>query len=104
MEGKGMDEEGVRTRSFRYEDYSIRRVFLQSYPLQWREDDEKSEETSQVSEESTGKRPIKKTILSVFHWGGEKVFVLRRFKQKVTVYAIACIPIRIKEPSALISA
>ncbi|GLT38415.1 hypothetical protein SLA2020_126700 [Shorea laevis] len=104
MEGKGMDEEGVRTRSFRYEDYNIRRVFLQSYPLQWREDDEKNEETLQVSVESTGKRPIKKTILSVFHWGGEKAFVLRRFKQKVTVYVIACIPIRIRGPSALISA
>ncbi|KAJ0094474.1 hypothetical protein Patl1_16916 [Pistacia atlantica] len=55
------------------------------------------------------KKPIKKTplkdiILSVFHWGGGKVLVLRRFKHKFTIYVIACVPVRLKSPTALISA
>ncbi|GLU06198.1 hypothetical protein SLE2022_232480 [Rubroshorea leprosula] len=78
MKGKGMDEDGL-TREI-------------------------NEETAKVTEESTGKRYTKKIILSVYHWGGEKVFILKRFKHKVSVYVIACIPLRFKECTSLISA
>ncbi|KAE8698920.1 hypothetical protein F3Y22_tig00110597pilonHSYRG01086 [Hibiscus syriacus] len=55
------EEDGVRIRSFRYEDYNNRRVFLRSYPLRSGED----EETVTVTEgSSTGKKPMKKIILS----------------------------------------
>ncbi|KAJ0037429.1 hypothetical protein Pint_23701 [Pistacia integerrima] len=110
MNFKDMEENKMRTRSFRHEDYNNRRVFLRSYPLQWgSESEENNEETSKVTNESTEKKPIKKTplkdiILSVFHWGGGKVLVLRRFKHKFTIYIIACVPVRLKSPTALISA
>lgn len=104
-----MQENKIRARSFRYEDHNNRRVFLRSYPLQWgSEDEEDNEETVKVTEESIEKKPMKKTpikdiILSVFHWGGGKVLVLRRFKDKFTIYIIACVPMRFKSPTALIS-
>ncbi|XWS69223.1 hypothetical protein CRYUN_Cryun04dG0160900 [Craigia yunnanensis] len=83
----------MRSGSFRYEDYNNRRVFLRSYPLHWGED----EETVTVTKKNiTGKKPIKKIIQSAFHWSGEKVVILRRFKDMLTVYVISCIPIRFK--------
>ncbi|KAK8522569.1 hypothetical protein V6N13_115533 [Hibiscus sabdariffa] len=101
----GMDEEDeVRTRSFRYEDYNNRRVFLRSYPLHWGEDEENNEETATVIEGSgAGKKPMKKIILSACDWSGEKLVILRRFKQRFIAYVIACISIRFKSPTALIS-
>ncbi|KAE8719331.1 hypothetical protein F3Y22_tig00109972pilonHSYRG00470 [Hibiscus syriacus] len=100
-----MDEEdGVRTRSFRYEDYNNRRVFLRSYPLHSGEDEETNEETVTVTEgSSTGKKPMKKIILSACDWSGEKLMVLRRYKHRFTAYVIACISICFKSPTALIS-
>ncbi|XVE92167.1 hypothetical protein REPUB_Repub01dG0074000 [Reevesia pubescens] len=87
----------MRSRSFRYGDYNSRRVFLRSYPLHWGEDEENTEETVTVTKESTtGKKPIKKIIPSAYQWSGEKVVILRRFKDKLTVYVIACIPIHFK--------
>lgn len=56
-----------------------------------------------VAEERSGKKPMKKVFLAVIQWGEEKVFVLRRFKDKVAVYVVACIPIRFKATTALIS-
>ncbi|XP_022725563.1 uncharacterized protein LOC111281980 [Durio zibethinus] len=98
MDCEGIEGDGMRTRSFRNEDYNNRRAFLRSYPLHWGEDDEENnEETVTVTKESnSGKKPIKKIIISAFHWSGEKVVILRRFKDKLTVYVIACIPIRFK--------
>ncbi|GMI70827.1 hypothetical protein HRI_000752000 [Hibiscus trionum] len=97
-------EDGVRTRSFRYEDYNYRRAFLQSYPLHWGKDEENNEETVTVTEgSSTGKKHMKKIILSVCDWSGEKLLILRRFKDRFTDYVIACISIRFKSPTALIS-
>ncbi|GMI87698.1 hypothetical protein HRI_002439100 [Hibiscus trionum] len=100
-----MDEEdGVRTRSFRYEDYNTRRVFLRSYPLHQGEDEENNEETATVTGgSSTGKKPMKKIILSACDWSGEKLVIFRRFKQRFTAYVIACVSIRFKSPTALIS-
>ncbi|KAF5746455.1 hypothetical protein HS088_TW06G00626 [Tripterygium wilfordii] len=103
---KDLEENGMRARSFRYEDYNNRRVFLRSYPLHWGESEEEKEEmvihTTTMS--STEKKPIKKIILSVVHWGGGKVVVLRRFRHKVSVYVIACIPVGLKSRIALLSA
>ncbi|KAL4318071.1 hypothetical protein GQ457_18G022510 [Hibiscus cannabinus] len=93
-------EDAVRTRSFRYEDYNNRRVFLRSYPLHCGED----EETVTLTEGgSTGKKPMKKIILSACDWSGEKLLILRRFKDRLTDYVIACISIRFKSPTALTS-
>lgn len=115
-----MEEEGLRTRSFRYEDYNNRRVFLRSYPLHWgKEEEEKEEnkkqETTTTSTSTAGrvatkggdqqkhKKPIKKIILSVIHWGDGKALVFRKFKHKITFYVIACFPVGFKPPTALIS-
>ncbi|KAH7570475.1 hypothetical protein ACOSP7_018634 [Xanthoceras sorbifolium] len=114
MDSEGMEENGMRTRSFRYEDYNNRRVFLRSYPLHWGgEDDEnneegvkvtyKSPEKKQVEEKPVKKKHIKKIILSVFQWGEGKVVVLREFKHKLTIYIIACVSVGFKSPTALIS-
>ncbi|EEF47495.1 conserved hypothetical protein [Ricinus communis] len=93
-----MEANGMRTRSFRYEDYNNRRVFLRSYPLQWEGEDQKAnEEMGKVTKENSGKKPIKKIILSIIHWGEGKIVVLKRFQHKLTVYVIACIPTRKKE-------
>lgn len=40
---KGMEEDGMRAKSFRYEDYNTRRVFLRSYPLHWGTESEAEE-------------------------------------------------------------
>ena len=96
MDCKGLEGDGLRVRSFRYEDYNTRRAFLRSYPLDWGEDEGKNEDTERINKESTGKGPAKKIFLSVFHWSGEKTVILRRFKHKLTVYVIACIPVRFK--------
>ena len=98
MDCEGIEGNGKRVRSFRHEDYNNRRVFLRSYPLDWGEDEGKNEDTVRVNKESTGTKPAKpkNIILSVFHWSGEKVVILRRFKHKLTVYVIACIPIHVR--------
>ncbi|KAJ4710866.1 1,3-beta-glucan synthase component bgs4 [Melia azedarach] len=104
MDSKGMEENGMRKRSFRCEDYNNRRVFLRSYPLHWEGEDKENDEETVVTKRNTKKKPIKKIILSMFHWGEGKVLVLRRFKHKFTIYIIACIPVGFKSPTALISA
>ncbi|KDP26785.1 hypothetical protein JCGZ_17943 [Jatropha curcas] len=105
MDHKDIKENGMKTRSFRYEDYNNRRVFLRSYPLQWDgEENIANEEISSVSKENSEKKPIKQLFLSIVQWGEGKVVVLKRFKHKFTVYIIACIPPNFKPRTALISA
>ncbi|CAI0627273.1 unnamed protein product [Linum tenue] len=87
-----MQETTVRTKSFRDEDHSYRRVFLRSYPLHWEADDKSDDDISMSANKNDQKKPMKKMILSVFQWGEARVLVLRRFKHKVTVYAVSCIP------------
>ncbi|KAK3040835.1 hypothetical protein RJ639_029179 [Escallonia herrerae] len=67
-----MEEDGLRTRSFRNEDYNNRRVFLRSYPLQWGgEDEESKEDTAGVTTKGVDrKEPTKKTTRSAFRLGG----------------------------------
>lgn len=90
------------TRSFRYEDYSNRRVFLRSYPLHW--DGKDDEKEDRVPEGTNRKRLIKELVLSAANWGEEKVLVLRRLKVKLAVYVIACVTFGFKHKTALISA
>lgn len=101
------EENNIRARSFRYEDYDTRRVFLRSYPLHWGGDEESInyEDMQFEKEENENKKHMKKLFVSVFNWGEDKVFVLRRFKHKVSIYMIACFPVHlIKAPRAMISA
>ncbi|KAH7836049.1 hypothetical protein Vadar_032298 [Vaccinium darrowii] len=99
----------VRARSFRDEDYSSRRVFLYSYPLQWGGEDKYDEEYKEKTASSGNggeekKKSIKELIVSIFRWGEVKVLVLRRFKHKLGLYIIACLPVGVKPPNALVSA
>ncbi|KAG7975381.1 hypothetical protein I3843_06G095100 [Carya illinoinensis] len=107
----------MRTRSFRYENYTNRRAFLRSYPLQWGADDESNRDmarvidqhdqerpTKKIIQDDKYKRPVKKIILTVLHWGGDKVLFFRRFKHKLTLYANVCVPAGLKTPNALLSA
>ncbi|KAJ6719289.1 hypothetical protein OIU79_007030 [Salix purpurea] len=106
MDCKDMEENGtgVRTRSFRDEDYNNRRAFLRSYPLYHvAEGETANEEMVSASNKETEKKPIKRMIISVIHWSEGKVLVLRKFKHKIQVYIIACMPVSFKPPTALIS-
>ncbi|CAI9764836.1 unnamed protein product [Fraxinus pennsylvanica] len=108
-----MEENRSKARSFRYEDYNTRRVFLRSYPLRWgseSEAEESKEEGQEYKEEAvnvktvkTGKKPVKKIILAVIQWGGERIILLRRVKDKITIYLVNCMPVNFKVPTALIS-
>ncbi|KAG8391804.1 hypothetical protein BUALT_Bualt01G0225000 [Buddleja alternifolia] len=106
-----MEEDGMRARSFRYEDYNTRRVFLRSYPLQWSaeseaeesKEDHKEEPVKVTANRTNGKKPIKKIMLAVIEWGEERVVVLRKFKHKITIYVVNCVPVNFKAPTALIS-
>ncbi|CAA2976618.1 hypothetical protein CDL12_17613 [Olea europaea subsp. europaea] len=105
-----MDENGMKARSFRYEDYNTRRVFLRSYPLHWGSESE-AEESKEEGQEyreaavnvKTGKKPVKKIILAAIQWGGERVILLRTVKDKIAIYLVNCIPVNFKVPTALIS-
>ncbi|KAF9673671.1 hypothetical protein SADUNF_Sadunf10G0048300 [Salix dunnii] len=86
MDCKDMEENGtgMRTRSFRDEDYNNRRAFLRSYPLYHAAEGETAnEEMVSASNKDTEKKPIKRMIISVIHWGEGKVLVLRKFKHKI---------------------
>ncbi|EXC06142.1 hypothetical protein L484_005463 [Morus notabilis] len=105
--GKGPGQDGLRSRSFRDEDYNTRRVFLRSYPLRWGGEEERNEEElpkKMESKNNTRKKYIKKVILAVIEWSSDKALVLRKVKNKIAVYVVACIPISFKPPTALISA
>ncbi|CAD6339432.1 unnamed protein product [Miscanthus lutarioriparius] len=66
------------TRSFRYEDYSTRRVFLHSYPLQW-------------DWSPAGSRRWKRQVVAaVTEWGEDKLLLLRRAKKRLALYLIGC--------------
>lgn len=116
-----MEEDGVRARSFRYEDYNTRRAFLRSYPLHWGQDSE-AEESKEVGGSNTtgksyykkepskgtarrtnGKKPIAKIVFAVIQWSEERAVVFKRFKHKITVYVVSCVPMSLKAPTALIS-
>jgi len=98
------DDEGAAvkpTRSFRYEDYSTRRVFLRSYPLQWDwspvpDDDEKHGLGGGAADAPVGSggggRGCKRLQLVevVVEWGEDKLLLLRRAKKRLTLYLLGC--------------
>lgn len=94
-----------RARSFREEGYNNRRIFLRSYPLHWGGEDSKSKEMERTAPKGTNekKKPLKKIIISIFNWGEERVLIFRRYKNKIIVYVISCLPVGFKPP-AMISA
>ncbi|NP_001142819.1 hypothetical protein Zm00014a_040304 [Zea mays] len=96
---KEAGEETKLTRSFRYEDYSTRRVFLRSYPLQWdwspsRDDDDDDKQDGQDAadgDECCGSRRWKsKMVAAVTEWGEDKLLLLRRAKKRLALYLIGC--------------
>ncbi|GFP93016.1 hypothetical protein PHJA_001445900 [Phtheirospermum japonicum] len=96
-----MEEDGMRARSFRDEDYDTRRVFLRSYPLHWDPQSEAEEsfdcecgkkEPARVANRTNGRKIVNKTIL-----------VFRRVKRKITGFVVNCVPVSFKAPTALIS-
>jgi hypothetical protein len=94
------------TRSFRYEDYSTRRVFLRSYPLQWDwspapDEDEKhtlagTTEAAVVGdgggdERCGGGRGWKRQVVEVVvEWGEDKLLLLRRAKKRLALLLLGC--------------
>jgi len=98
------------TRSFRYEDYSTRRVFLRSYPLQWdwspaQDDDEKDGLSPAHTEAAAGNRADhadgdeccggsrrwkRQVVAAVTEWGEDKLLLLRRAKKRLALYLIGC--------------
>ncbi|KAH7673980.1 Transcription factor LuxR-like autoinducer-binding domain-containing protein [Dioscorea alata] len=104
---KGMEQEKdsvMKTRSFRDEDYNIRRVFLRSYPLQWEEDEaldlEEEDEKEIMSDFKFG---IRSKFIALIHWSEGKVVLLRRIKDKVAFYFVSCHSFGLKSPNKLIT-
>ncbi|WVZ80993.1 hypothetical protein U9M48_028421 [Paspalum notatum var. saurae] len=85
------------TRSFRYEDYSTRRVFLRSYPLQW-DDDEKhgglsAEDAARNTadgDEHCGRGWKRQVVVAMVEWGEDKLLLLRRAKKRLALYLLGC--------------
>ncbi|KAL5975440.1 hypothetical protein ACLOJK_019762 [Asimina triloba] len=101
------EEDGVRARSFRYEDYNNRRAFLRSYPLHWEIDERTGDEEEEAEEKTSAAgrdRRMKKRILSIFQWRGGKIFLLRKLKTKVaTFYLAACSPLGLNQTKSLLT-
>ncbi|KAL9364145.1 hypothetical protein Peur_042018 [Populus x canadensis] len=94
----------TKTRSHRFEDYNNRGVFLRSYPLPFGAEDEKpNDEKVSATNKDTERKPIRMMFLAVIHWGEGKVLILRKFKHKLQLYIIACMPISFNPPTALVS-
>lgn len=102
------EDKDPRERSFRNEDYSVRRVFLRSYPLQWRGGEEEEEE---INEKIKGERRVrmsrggrvKKMIMAVVNCGDDRNLVFSRFKDKINFYLVACFHVSFKTSTPLIS-
>ncbi|KAF3788903.1 hypothetical protein EJ110_NYTH05868 [Nymphaea thermarum] len=97
---EGVVEGEARARSFRYEDYNKRRVFLRSYPLYWEEEEEAAVGVQKpvVGSQEKVKRSMKERVLVVFQWGG-RLLLLRKLRHKVAYYLVACRPFRAYNPS-----
>ncbi|KAM0937186.1 hypothetical protein DsansV1_C25g0185611 [Dioscorea sansibarensis] len=103
---KGMEQEKdsvMKTRSFRDEDYNIRKVFLRSYPLQWEEDEASDVEEEEEEGVSYFKFGIRSKFIALFHWSEGKVVLLRRVKDKVAFYLVSCHSFGLKSPNKLIT-
>ncbi|KAL0914711.1 hypothetical protein M5K25_015082 [Dendrobium thyrsiflorum] len=112
-------EDGVKMKSFRDEDMETRRIFLRSYPLRW---DEEEEEEGGGEEEEEGESPqeqvvsskkqryfkfkslMKRNAITVLHWGEGKLLLLKKMKNKVAFYLVACHPFGFKTSTKFITA
>ncbi|GJM99875.1 hypothetical protein PR202_ga17014 [Eleusine coracana subsp. coracana] len=99
-------------RSFRYEDYSTRRVFLRSYPLQWDWSDEKQglgaaadgpvgtknrpaygSDDDRGDERGCGRASKgwrRQVVVAMVEWGEEKMLLLRKAKKRLALYLLGC--------------
>ncbi|KAG0464982.1 hypothetical protein HPP92_019146 [Vanilla planifolia] len=101
-----MEHEWMKRRSFRNEDMESRRVFLRSYPLRWEEEEgeedvgfdrqEEQEQNRKTKRYSKVKFLMKSKLMAVLDWGGGKLMVMRKLKNKVAVYLVACQPFGFK--------
>ena len=107
--------DGMRTRSFRDEDYNTRRAFLTSYPLNFDHQEEPAPAHASVragdhdhdkKEKKTKKKKeaMKKIVVAMVEWGGGRWVVIRRFKHKISIYVVACFPLVFKPSKTFISA
>jgi hypothetical protein len=85
------------TKSFRYEDYSTRRVFLRSYPLQWESpapggaDGEKPGNGGYVAADEVGEEHRnRRWVVAVVEWGEDKLLLLKRAKKRLALYLLGC--------------
>ncbi|CAL9755455.1 unnamed protein product [Musa acuminata subsp. burmannicoides] len=95
-------EDGMRTRSFRDEDYSNRRAFLRSYPLQWGEQKEEEEREDYQKEPAASREhqaSLKTRLAVVLQWGGATLLLLKRWKRKIGCYSVTCGPFGFNKPS-----
>lgn len=108
-------EDGVKMKSFRDEDMETRRIFLRSYPLRWDEEEEEDEEGEGESsrEEAVSRKKqqyfkvkffMKKNLITVLHWGEGKLLLLKKMKNKVAFYLVACHPFGLKTSTKFITA
>ncbi|PKU87592.1 hypothetical protein MA16_Dca022873 [Dendrobium catenatum] len=109
-------EDGVKMKSFRDEDMETRRIFLRSYPLRW--DEEEEEEDQEEEGESPRKQVasskkqryfkfkslMKRNFITVLHWGEGKLLLLKKMKNKVAFYLVACHPFGFKTSTKFITA
>ncbi|KAG9147246.1 hypothetical protein Leryth_017993 [Lithospermum erythrorhizon] len=104
MDFQGVERSQWTTKSFRNEDYNNRRAFLRSYPLH-RADESVGNNNEATNTEVLRKRrkQMKKIILAILEWKGEKIIVLRRLKLKVQLCMFTCLPVGFRGPSGLIS-
>ncbi|KAI3733367.1 hypothetical protein L6452_12810 [Arctium lappa] len=104
--------EGLRTRSFRNEDYNTRRAFLTSYPLNFDHQETPASAPAPVpahddhdhDHHKKKKEVMKKIMVTMVEWGCGRWVVIRRFKHKVSFYVVACFPLVFKPPKPFISA
>jgi hypothetical protein len=82
------------TKSFRYEDYSTRRVFLRSYPLQWESPapggDGKPGQVYATADEVGEDQCDRRWVVAVVEWGEDKLLLLRRAKKRLALYLLGC--------------
>ncbi|XP_020576003.1 uncharacterized protein LOC110021732 [Phalaenopsis equestris] len=110
-------EDGVKMKSFRDEDLETRRIFLRSYPLRWDEEEEEEDEgegkEESLREEVVSRKKqrffkvkllVKQNLITVLHWGERKLLLLKKMKNKVAFYLVACHPFGFKTSTKFITA
>ncbi|GAA0147605.1 hypothetical protein LIER_07263 [Lithospermum erythrorhizon] len=87
MDFQGVERSQWTTKSFRNEDYNNRRAFLRSYPLHMADESVgNNNETTNREVMRKRRKQMRKIILAILEWKGEKIIVLRRLKLIVQLY------------------